>query len=63
MMGRIKMHEFNQEDDEIETEYTAEKQGSWADSVRTYLRKQMPAKLHAVAMTLIPAMKARDSDD
>ena len=41
-MGRIKLFEFNQEDDEIQTELTCEKSTTWADKVKLFMRKQMP---------------------
>ena len=32
--GKIKMHEFNQEDDELQTDVTCGIETSWADGVR-----------------------------
>jgi len=42
VMGRIKLYEFNQEDDEIMTELTCEKDTPWAQGVKTFMRNQMP---------------------
>lgn len=39
VMGRIKFHEFNQEDDEIMTELTCEKSTAWTDGVKSFMRK------------------------
>lgn len=63
VMGRIKLHEFNQEDDEIMTELTCEKSSPWVDGVKAFMRKQMPGILLARAMKLIDAMKERDMDE
>ena len=62
-MGKIKFYEFNQEDDELQTEVTCEAEGNWADGVKRALRNEITQKLLDEAMTLIPAMKAKDIDD
>lgn len=63
VMGRIKLFEFNQEDDEIQTELTCEKSSPWADGVKDFMRKKMPQILLARAGELITAMKEKDMDD
>lgn len=63
VMGRIKLFEFNQEDDEIQTELTCEKSSPWADGVKDFMRKKMPQILLARAGELIAAMKEKDMDD
>lgn len=45
VMGRLKIHEFNQEDDEIQVELICEKSTTWADKVKSFLRNKMPAIL------------------
>ena len=62
-MGRLKLHEFNQDDDEIQVEITCEKAGTWADGVKSFLRNKMPAILHKTASKLTQAMKEKDIDD
>lgn len=63
VMGRIKMHEFNQEDDEITTELTCEKDTPWAQGVKAFMRKQMPQILYKTSSKLIDAMKEKDMDE
>lgn len=63
VMGKLKLHEFNQEDDEIQVEITCEKTGMWADGVKSFLRNKMPAILHQKASKLTQAMKEKDIDD
>ena len=41
-MGRIKLFEFNQEDDEIQTELTCEKNTPWTEGVKAFMRNKMP---------------------
>lgn len=41
MSGKIKLFEFDHQDDEISTEITAEKPGQWADKVKSALRKDV----------------------
>ena len=38
VMGRLKLHEFNKEDDEIQAEHTCEKNTSWAEGVKKFMR-------------------------
>jgi len=54
--GKVKLYEFNHEDEEINVEVTCEQPGSWEDGVRNAIRKQLANELHRVAMKLIPAM-------
>lgn len=63
VMGRLKLHEFNQDDDEIQIEITCEKTGTWADGVKSFLRNKMPAIIHQKASKLTQAMKEKDIDD
>ena len=37
--GKIKLHEFNHEDDEINVEVTCEQPGAWEDGVKQAVRK------------------------
>ena len=43
--GKLKMHEFNYEDDEIAVEVTCEQPGAWEDGVRQAVRKQLPIEI------------------
>lgn len=62
-MGRIKLFEFCQNDDEISTELTCEKATQWAEDVKRFMRKEMPAILQARAHKLVDVMKERDMDE
>jgi len=62
-MGRIKLHEFNQDDDELQTELFCEKSTTWAEKVKQFMRKQMPEILRKHTWKLIDAMKERDMDE
>ena len=61
--GKIKMHEFNQEDDELQVEVTCGKEGSWADGVRRAVQNQVSEALLAEALTLKAALVAHDMDE
>jgi activator of HSP90 ATPase len=61
--GKIKLFEFNQEDDELNGEVTCEKPGTWCDNVRRAIRKEVMAALLVEIMKLPAAMKARDVDE
>jgi hypothetical protein len=39
--GKLKLFEFNQEDDELSSEVTCEKSNTWADEVKRALRKEV----------------------
>jgi len=39
--GKIKVFEFNQEDDELQTEVTCEKSGTWPDGVKRAMRNEV----------------------
>jgi len=39
VMGRIKLFEFNQDDDEINFELYCEKSGPWPEKVKQFMRK------------------------
>lgn len=39
--GKIKIHEFNQEDDELSTEVSTEMGGKWVDDVKRSLRNEV----------------------
>ena len=62
-MGRIKLHEFNQDDDELQTELFCEKSTPWAEKVKQFMRKQMPEILRKHTWKLQQAMKERDMDE
>ena len=61
--GKIKFHEFNQEDDEIQTDVTCGTESNWADDVRRAVQNKVSQKLLEEALTLIPALKAKDIDE
>jgi len=63
VMGRIKLFEFNQDDDEIQTELNCDKQSTWADKVKQFMRKKMPDIIYERTKKLTQAMKERDMDD
>lgn len=63
LMGLMKVHEFNQEDDEVNVEITCEKPGDWADRVRKVLRSKFPEKILKEAQSVITAMKNKDIDE
>ena len=43
--GKIKLHEFNQEDDEIQVDITCGTEGSWADGVKRAVKNEVTACL------------------
>lgn len=61
--GKIKMHEFNQEDEDISTEVSCEASTPFADGVKRVLRGKITERLHSEAMKLIKAMKEKDIDE
>ena len=62
--GKIKFHEFNQEDDEIAIEdVTCGTESNWADGVKQAVRTRLPEVILEKALTLIPALKAKDIDE
>jgi len=63
VMGRIKLFEFCQNDDEISTELFCEKATEWAEGVKRFMRNEMPAILQARARKLVDVMKERDMDE
>jgi hypothetical protein len=63
VMGRIKLFEFNQDDDEVQTELHCEKGGPWPEKVKQFMRKQMPDIIFKRSMKLLAAMKERDMDE
>jgi hypothetical protein len=42
LIGLIKVHEFNQEDDEISFEINCVEPGEWADRVRKVIKSKFP---------------------
>ena len=61
--GKIKMHEFNQEDDELSVDVTCGADGDWADGVRQAVRTKVAECILEQALTLVPALKAKDIDE
>ena len=61
--GKLKLFEFNQEDDELQSEVTCEKSNPWADGVKQALRKQVTQRLLDEALKLPAAMKEKDIDE
>ncbi len=57
------MHEFNQEDDELQTDVTCGTEGDWADNVRRAVMNEVSLKILDEALTLIGALKTKDIDD
>lgn len=63
VMGRIKLFEFCQNDDEITTELFCEKSTDWAEQVKSFMRNEMPGRLQQKATQLMQVMKERDMDE
>ena len=61
--GKIKIHEFNQEDDEVQTDVTCNTDSNWASAVRRVIQTEVSEKLLSEALTLVPALKAKDIDE
>lgn len=63
MKGRIKVHEFNQEDNEVEIEPFSEMPGNWANKVRKVIKLDVPRLIFQEVKGLVPEMKKKDMDD
>ena len=61
--GKLKFHEFNQEDDEINTDLTCGASTPFAEGVKTAVRKTVTKRLLEEALKLVPAMKEKDIDE
>ena len=61
--GKLKIFEFNQEDDELSTEVQCQDTTDFADGVKRCLRTKITEKLLEEALKLVPAMKAKDVDE
>lgn len=61
--GKIKIHEFNQEDDELQVEVTCGTEGAWAEGVSRAVKNDISQSLLEQALTLVPALKAKDIDE
>ena len=62
-MGLIKVHEFNQEDDEVTFEINCVEPGEWASRVRNIIKSKFPERIVREAKSLIQAMKSKDIDE
>ena len=61
--GKIKFHEFNQEDDELQTDVTCGQEGDWADNVRRAVQSEVSRTILSQALTLVGALKTKDIDE
>lgn len=61
--GKIKIHEFNQEDDELQVDVTCGADGAWAEGVQRAVKTDISALLLEQALTLVAALKAKDIDE
>lgn len=51
--GKIKIYEFNQEDDELQVDVTCGGEGNWADGVKRAVKTEVSEAILAQALTLI----------
>ena len=63
MKGRVKLFEFNQEDDDVECEPYSEKDSDWAERVKKLIKIETPRLIGKEIKELVPAMKAADMND
>jgi hypothetical protein len=61
--GKIKFHEFNQDDDELSSEITLEKQTDFNTVVRKILNNEMNELAMKCIHTVGKAMRGKDADD
>lgn len=58
----MKVHEFNQDDDELSLEVTQEKPGDFVSAVKKILNNEMSELLLKTVMSLGKAMREKDAD-
>lgn len=61
--GKVKVHEFNQDDDELVLDVTQEKNEAFVQEVKKILSNEMNDLLFKTVMSLGKAMRARDADE
>lgn len=61
--GKIKYHEFNQDDDELQGDITLEKQDDFCTTVRRILKNEMNEVTMKCIHSVGNAMKEKDSDE
>lgn len=61
--GKIKVHEFNQDDDELAIDITQESPATFVDEVKKILKNEMNELLLKTVMSLGKAMRERDVDE
>ena len=61
--GKVKVHEFNQDDDELNMEITQESPASFVDEVKKILKGDMNDLLLKTVMSLGKAMREKDVDE
>jgi len=61
--GKMKVHEYNQDDDELVCDVTQEKPGEFVSKVKKILNNEMKDLLFKTVMSLGKAMRARDADE
>jgi len=61
--GKMKVHEFNQDDDELSLEVTQEKPGDFVSAVKKILNNEMSEHLLKTVMSLGKAMREKDADE
>lgn len=61
--GRVKFHEFNQDDDELGGDITLEKQDDFCSKVRKILNNEMNELTMKCIHSLGKAMRAKDADE
>lgn len=61
--GKVKVHEFNQDDDELVLDITQEKTEAFVQEVKKILNNEMSELLLKTVMSLGKAMRARDADE
>ena len=61
--GKIKVHEFNQEDDELQTDVTCGTDTEWANNVRRIVQNEVSDLLLQRGLSLVKALKEKDIDE
>lgn len=59
----MKVHEFNQDDDELNIDITQEKPGDFVTAVKKILKGDMSDKLMSTIQSLGKAMRGKDADE
>jgi hypothetical protein len=61
--GKVKVHEFNQDDDELTLEITQESPATFVDEVKKILKNDMNELLLKTVQSLNKAMREKDVDE